>query len=64
MGDPGLASKFIEMQQEDYADRHHRDRKQPPRNLDRSRILEQLACATHPNHITMLRRALKAVESK
>lgn len=66
MGDPGLASKFIEMQQEEFFAESKTSR---PVNsyvlglrLDRSRLLEQLKRATHPNHVFLLRAALESVE--
>lgn len=68
MGDPGLASKFIEMQQEEAfapSERYVKpDAYRESLRLDRSRVLAQLAHATHPNHIAVLQRALAAVESR
>lgn len=68
MADPGLHSKFVEMQQEQaFAPRVHETIVNPyveGLRLDRARILESLARATHRNHIKLLRRALKEVNSK
>jgi hypothetical protein len=68
MGDPGLHSKFVEMQQESaFAPRVHHEIVNPyveGLRLDRARILEQLSRATNKNHVTLLRRSLEAVESK
>lgn len=68
MGDPGLHSKFVEMQQEAaFAPRDPYHIVNPyveGLRLDRARILEQLSRATNKNHVTILQRSLKAVESK
>lgn len=65
MADPGLKSKFIEMQQHD---RFNPVRWQRPvdnyalsRQLDVARISEQLRRATNPRHRKMLRQALKEI---
>lgn len=69
MGDPGLKSKFVEMQQEEFLTES--DVNTNPVNprlrgllLDRSRILDQLSRAIHGNHITPLRRSLQAIEKQ
>lgn len=69
MGDPGLKSKFIEMQQEEFLSES--DVNANPINprlrtllLDRSRILDQLSRAKHGNHITLLQRSLQAIEKQ
>lgn len=68
MGDPGLHSKFIEMQQE--AAFAPRERTTPVNDyivgllLDRSRILNSLARATNQNHVAILRLSLAEVERK
>lgn len=69
MGDPGLHSKFVEMQQEEFLTES--DVNTNPVNprlrgllLDRSRILDQLSRATHGNYITLLRRSLQAIEKQ
>lgn len=68
MGDPGLYSKFVEMQQEQaFAPRDAFVPVNPyveGLRLDRARILEQLSRATNRKHVAILRRSLKAVESK
>jgi hypothetical protein len=68
MGDPGLHSKFIEMQQEDEFMFHRQDEKPNPYleslRLHRSRILQQLDRATHPYHIQILQRSLRHVENQ
>lgn len=68
MADPGLRSKFVEMQQEQaFAPRAQVAIVNPyveGLRLDRARILESLSRATHRNHIKLLRRALKEIESK
>lgn len=68
MSDPGLHSKFIEMQQEQaFAPRVKVERVNPyveGLRLDRARILEQLSRATNKKHVTILRRSLNAIESK
>lgn len=67
MGDPGLASKFVEMQQEEkFAPAQKRQRPDPYHGfkLDRARILAQLEKATHPNHRAVLKSALAEIESR
>lgn len=72
MADPGLHSKFIEMQQEEsqqaasiagrFIDAAERERHESLR-LSRSRLLEQLSRATQPRYRQQLKRALRDVES-
>lgn len=66
MGDPGLHSKFIEMQQEaafaEIVPHEIVDPYVESLRLDRARVLEQLSRATHKHHVAMLRRSLKAIE--
>lgn len=68
MADPGLHSKFVEMQQEQaFAPRVREVLINPyveGLRLDRARILQSLERATHKNHIKLLRRALREIESK
>lgn len=73
MADPGLASKFIEMQQEDaqiatsivgrYVDAPDRERREALR-LARARTLEQLKRAVKRNHKIMLKRALRHIDNE
>jgi hypothetical protein len=68
MGDPGLHSKFVEMQQEQAFEPRHRNAPVDDRRLglmlDRSRIVRQIQIATNPNHVAILRLALAAIEQK
>lgn len=68
MGDPGLHSKFVEMQQEQaFAPRTQHLIVNPyveALRLDRVRILALLSQAKHTNRIKTLKRALKEVERK
>jgi hypothetical protein len=68
MGDPGLHSKFIEMQQEAAFSPRESVVPENPHirglQLDRARILAELGRATAPNHVAILRRSLKAIEQK
>lgn len=68
MGDPGLRSKFIEMQQEAaFAPREYPNPENDYRRglrMDRERVLQSLARATIPNHVAILRRSLSDVEKR
>lgn len=64
MGDPGLKSKFVEMQQQDrFAVSPRREAVisdyELGHRLDVARLTEQLQRAVHPRHKRILRRALK-----
>jgi exonuclease I len=69
MTDPGLHSKFIEMQQEEvktsifgrFVDASARERCESLRQ-SRSRILEQLRAVKHPKRVKALKKALKEIE--
>lgn len=68
MGDPGLHSKFVEMQQEQaFAPRDHAVIPNPyveGLKLDRARILQLLSRATHRNRVRSLHKALKDIDAK
>lgn len=69
MGDPGLHSKFIEMQQEQaFAPPRERGGVINPYveglRLDRARIVGLLERATHKHHVAILKRSLKAIDEK
>jgi hypothetical protein len=68
MGDPGLHSKFVEMQQEDAFDcgiqRGERDLSREHERLDRARILSQLQSASNLNYRQMLLKALESLNNE
>lgn len=68
MADPGLKSKFVEMQQHDRFNPARQERQvdnyELSYQLDVARITEQLQRAVHPRHRKVLKRALKELEEQ
>ena len=67
MGDPGLKSKFVAMQQDEHFSSYGQRQEvrvnnyDESRRLDIARIRSQLERATNPRHRKMLRRALRSL---
>lgn len=66
MGDPGLKSEFVAMQQEEYFSDHRQQQRQPQIDdyklsvaLDIARVENQLQRATNPRYRQMLKKALE-----
>jgi hypothetical protein len=69
MADPGLVSKFVEMQQEDATRVEVRQEspvssEQESRRMDRARLLAQLESARNPFYRRILLRALESIEGQ
>lgn len=65
MGDPGLKSKSVEMQQDDVTPRYVRhDQPRSSRELDVARVRQQLEMTRNPRYRRYLKKALRSLELK